>query len=132
MLRRLAAIALVAAVAAPAAANASPKDLAIHLSVPGLSVTYVDPGFRVAAPVYPAPPAYAPVYAYPAPAYRPAPVYRPATFYPVAPVAVPVYRPAYPVVVHPGHGHHVQWAHRYSGPHGHPGYGHEGHRGHWR
>lgn len=138
MLRRHAAVALVAAVAAPIAAQASPKDLAIHFSVPGLSVTYVDPGFRVAAPVYRAPQAYAPVYAYPAPAYGPpaayypAPVYRPA----LAPVYAPVYRPAYPVVAHHGHGHWAHPGHRHPHHHGnagHPGrHGHDGHRGHWR
>ena len=137
MVRRLAAVALVAAVANPVAALASPKDLVIQFSVPGLSVTYVDPGFRVATPVYRAPQAYAPAHAYPAPVYGPPAVYYPAPVY--RPAFAPVYRPAYPVVVHHGHGHYGHQAHpghhypqRY-GYAGHPGrHGQEGRRGHWR
>lgn len=116
MRRHFAFLALGLAAAVPLGASAGHRDIAVSVSVPGLTVSYGQPGWGVAAPVY-----YAPERIY----YAPAPVY-----YPPA----PVYRPA-PVVVYPRHVH-------YAPPVRHvvpravvvvPRYGHhEGHRHHGR
>ncbi len=77
-------------IAAPLAANAGNKDIAISIGLPGFSLTWVEPGFRH-APAWVAP---APVYVRPAPVYAPAPVYYPEPVYYRAPAYVPP-RPVY-------------------------------------
>ena len=105
MRRHFALLALGLAAAVPLSASAGGTHVGVSLSVPGLSVSYGNPGWGVAiaAPVYVPP---APVYYAPAPVYRPAPV-----VYYAAPVRYVAPRP---VVVVPRHGYR----------HGHA-YGHD-------
>lgn len=113
MRRHLFGLALGLAVLAPLSAHAGGKDIAVSVHVPGLSISYADPGWgRVT---------YAPV-------YRPAPVYYGAPVY----YAPPVYRPVRPVIVarplpvRPAWHHDHRWDR-------HDGYRpgrHEGHRHH--
>ena len=119
MRRHFALLALGLVAAVPLSASAGHRRVAVSVSVPGLTVSYGQPGWGVAAPVYYAP---APVHYAPVPVYRPAPVvyYRPPVRY-APPVHYVVPRP---VVVVPRYGRHEGHRHRGGWDRSSPG--------HWR